>query len=219
MPEREHEESAGCGLYAMKIPSESTAYLWFDTEYTGLDLEKASLLQVALVITDAQLRRLAPPEQDVNLYVRLPRGKKVSPWIEENMPDILAACRSEHAMPVDEVDERLARHVMRTVTVPAGDDKRRPILAGNSIHSDWFLARKFLPKFAGLIHYRHLDVTALKLQWQDWFKGEEFEKERIDLIRECFPAAVLPDAGKRHDAYYDAQASIAELNFYRQRLV
>lgn len=202
----------------MKTSYKSTAYLWFDTEYTGLDLEKASLLQVALVITDADLKRLTPPGEDINLFVKLPRGKKVSPWIEENMPDILAACRSPEALPVDKVDERLAELVARYVTVPAGEDKRKPILAGNSIHSDWYLARKYLPKFHSLLHYRQLDVTALKLQWQDWFQGEEFDKDNADLLREFFPGAALPDGGKRHDAHYDAQASIAELAFYRQRL-
>jgi oligoribonuclease len=205
----------------MNLSSASTAYLWFDTEYTGLDLDCARLLQVALVITDAQLRRLAPKEQDVNCFVRLPAGHKVSPWIEENMPDVLAACRSDAALDAAEVDERLFQHVSRTVTVPGGDDKKRPILAGNSIHSDWFLARKYLPKFMSLVHYRHLDVTALKLQWQDFFNagGEEFEKEKVELIRQYFPESAVSDDGKRHDAYYDVHASIAELNFYRQRLV
>ncbi|HEY8240907.1 MAG TPA: exonuclease domain-containing protein [Kiritimatiellia bacterium] len=202
----------------MKISSESTAYLWFDTEYTGLDIDDAALLQVALVITDAQLKRIAPKEQDLSLFVRLPQDRKVSPWIEENMPDILNTCRSERALDVGRVDEQLFQYVTKTVTVPGGDDKKRPILAGNSIHADWFLARKFLPQFMSLVHYRQLDVTALKLQWQDWFKGEAFEKDKISLIREYFPEAVLPDDGKPHDAYYDVQASIAELNFYRQRL-
>ena len=204
----------------MKIASESTAYLWFDTEYTGLDLENAALLQVALVITDANLKRLARSEDDVNLLVRLPAGRKVSPWIEENMPDMLAACRSERATEVAAVDQRLHDAVKKAVTVPLGDDKKRPILAGNSIHADWYLARKFLPKFMSLVHYRHLDVTALKLQWQDYFNrgGEEFEKEKVALIREYFPESSIADDGKRHDAYYDVHASIAELNFYRQRL-
>jgi oligoribonuclease (3'-5' exoribonuclease) len=119
---------------------------------------------------------------------------------------------------VDDVDARLAAYISRTVTVPGGEYKRRPILAGNSVHSDWFLARKFLPRFSALLHYRHLDVTALKLQWQDWFKGEEFAKDDPARLREFFPAAVLGASDQRHDAYYDAQASIAELNFYRQRL-
>jgi oligoribonuclease (3'-5' exoribonuclease) len=202
----------------MNTAYESTAYLWFDTEYSGLDLDQAVLLQVALVITDAQCRRLAPAEEDLNLVVRLPAGGKVSPWIEENIPDLLKACRGPAALPVDDVDARLAAYISRTVTVPGGEYKRRPILAGNSVHSDWFLARKFLPRFSALLHYRHLDVTALKLQWQDWFKGEEFAKDDPARLREFFPAAVLGASDQRHDAYYDAQASIAELNFYRQRL-
>jgi oligoribonuclease len=202
----------------MKIAYESTAYCWFDTEYSGLELDDAVLLQVALVITDAQCRRLAPPEEDLNLFVRLPDGKMVSPWIEENVPDLLLSCRGPDALSVAEVDARLAEYVSRTVTVPGGEAKRKPILAGNSIHCDWFLARKFLPRFLSLLHYRHLDVTALKLQWQDWFKGEEFPKEKPDVLAEYFPEAVLPATDKRHDAYYDAQASIAELNYYRKHL-
>ncbi len=205
----------------MNIPTESTAYLWFDTEYTGLDLENAALLQVALIVTDAKLRRLNPKEEDINLFVKLPASQQVSPWIEENMPDLLAKCRSEAAVEVAEVDRRLHALVTRSVTVPMGDEKKRPILAGNSIHSDWFLARKYLPRFMSAVHYRHLDVTALKLQWQDYFNpgGEEFEKSDVRLIREYFEQSDVPDDGKRHDAYYDVQASIAELNFYRSRLV
>ena len=202
----------------MKSAYTSTAYLGFDTEYTGLDLEKAELLQVALVITDANLVRLAPPEEDLSLFVKLRKTVKVSPWIEENMPELLASCRSKAAVSVQEADRRLHDLVTRYVTVPGGEDKRKPILAGNSIHSDWFLARNFLPQFSSLLHYRHLDVTALKLQWQDWFRGEEFDKDNPATIREFFPTAVIPEDGKRHDAYYDVQASIAELAYYRKRL-
>ena len=196
----------------------STAYVWFDTEYSDLNLERAHLLQVAAILTDADLQRLHPPEHDLKLYVRLPAEARVSPWVEENLPEVLRLCRSELAVEVAEVDRQLVELVDRHVTLPAGEDKRRPILAGNSVHSDWFLARKYLPKFSALLHYRHLDVTALKLQWQDWFKGEEFAKDDPARLREFFPEAVLSGADQRHDAYYDAQASIAELNFYRQRL-
>jgi oligoribonuclease (3'-5' exoribonuclease) len=38
------------------------------------------------------------------------------------------------------------------------------------------------------------------------------------MIRRYFPEAVLPDSFSRHDAYYDVQASIAELAFYRRHL-
>jgi oligoribonuclease len=202
----------------METTYTSTAYLWFDTEYTGLDLQRANLLQVAMVITDADLRRMGPPGDDISLFLRLPEGAPVSPWIEENMPDVLAQCRSGAAVSLEEADRRLADCVSRHVVVQAGEDKRRPILAGNSIHADWFLAAKFLPKFSALLHYRHLDVTALKLQWQDWIKGEAFDKDRAELVRRHFPEFHSLGPDRRHDAYYDAQASIAELAFYRSQL-
>ena len=40
-------------------------YVWFDTEYSDLDLETAALLQVAAVITDGALRRVLPAADDV----------------------------------------------------------------------------------------------------------------------------------------------------------
>jgi oligoribonuclease len=202
----------------------STAYVWFDTEYSSLELEQAVLLQVAMRITDADLLPLDPLRRDLNVFVKLPDGAQVSPWIQENMPDIVDRCRSSDAVDVRDLDAQLAATVDRVVVVPGGEYKRRPILAGNSIHADWYLATKFLPNFLKKLHYRHLDVTALKIQWQDLRPSgqdfeEEFDKESAALLEKYCPEPRLDPAAKRHDAYYDVQASIAELNFYRQSLL
>jgi oligoribonuclease (3'-5' exoribonuclease) len=45
-----------------------------------------------------------------------------------------------------------------------------------------------------------------------------FDKRNPEIIRQYFPDAVLTVLGGRHDAYYDLQASIAELAFYRRHL-
>lgn len=198
---------------------QSTAYVWFDTEYSSLDLEKAALLQVAMRITDAELQPLDPLRRDTNVFVRLPDGIEVSPWIRENMPDIVERCRSAEAMDVAELDAQLAATIDRVVVVPGGEYKRRPILAGNSIHADWYLAMKYLPRFLGKLHYRHLDVTALKIQWQDTLAGDEFDKDKADVVSRYCPEPRIDPAAKRHDAYYDVQASIAELKYYRERLL
>jgi oligoribonuclease len=203
----------------MEAQYRSTAYLWFDTEYSDLNIEQASLLQVAAILTDADLQRLHPPEQDLKLYVRLPAETPVSPWVEENLREVLRICRSELALDVAEVERQLVAMIDRYVILPAGEDKRRPILAGNSVHADWWLARRYLPKFIARLHYRHLDVTALKLQWQDWHGGPTFEKDNLDSMRTYFPGAIAGLESGRHDAHYDVQASIAELNFYRHALL
>ncbi len=203
----------------MELLYRSTAYVWFDTEYTDLNLDQACLLQVAAVITDADLQRLHPPEQDLKLYVRLPPDVRLSPWVEDNLQEVVSICRSELALEVAEVDRRLVAMLDRFVTLPGGEDKRRPILAGNSVHADWWLARKYLPGFLARLHYRHLDVTALKLQWQDWRGAPPFDKDDLATLRTYFPGVLAGLDSRRHDAHYDVQASIAELNFYRHTLL
>ncbi|MGC1404374.1 MAG: hypothetical protein WA974_15760 [Thermodesulfobacteriota bacterium] len=193
-------------------------YVWFDTEYSTLELETALLLQVAALITDTSLRRVLPPEQDVRLTIRIPEGKTISPWVEQNLPDLIKACRSSQAVDVTLADDRLAAYVDMVAGLPAERENQRPVLAGNSVHADWWLIRRFLPHFLGRLHYRHLDVTAFKLEWLHLQPEKEFQKENPEIIGRYFSEALLPDSGGRHDAYYDLQASIAELAFYRRHL-
>lgn len=191
-------------------------YVWFDTEYSTLELDEARLLQVAALITNASLQRVLPPERDVRLPIRLREGETLSPWVEENLPELVQACRSPEAADLLAADASLAAYVDAAAGPPAEQENQRPVLAGNSIHEDWWLVRRFLPRFMNRLHYRHLDVTAFKLEWKRIRSEAEFAKEDPEMIRRYFPGAVLPVAGKRHDAYYDIQASIAELAFYRQ---
>ncbi len=194
-------------------------YIWFDTEYSDLNLEKAKLLQVSALITDTSLRRVAPPEDDVTLPIRLPIRDKVSAWVEQNIPDLIRACRSELAVDIAVADKRLANYVDVVVGPPAANERERPILAGNSIHADWWMIQHFLPHFQDRLNYRHLDVTSFKLEWQRIHPDIEFEKENSATIRKYFPHALMPTTGTRHNAYYDLQASIAELAFYRRHFL
>lgn len=193
-------------------------YVWFDTEFTSLDLEKAWLLQVAALITDSGLQRVLPPEKDLSLNIRLAPGMKVSEWVEENLPDLLKKCRSPQAVEISEADRLLAAYVDEAAGSPAETEKTRPVLAGNSVHMDWVIARRYLPLFSGRLHYRHLDVTSFKLEWQRLHPGD-VEKDEKEFILRNFPGAVLPEAEARHSAYFDVQASIAELSFYRKNLL
>lgn len=209
-------------MSASRLKSDrSNIYLWFDTEFTTLDLERARPLQVALVITDTRLQRLLPATDDVRLAIRLPSRASVSPWTQRHLKDLLALCRSPAAVSVEEADRRLAAAVDRVAGRPRRAEGRRPILAGNSIHADWRIAQRWFPRFSARLNYRHLDVTALKLQWlarRDADGKDDFEKTDAALVRRLFPEAVLGPADARHDAYYDVQASIAELAFYRRKL-
>lgn len=200
------------------LESEHRFYVWFDTEYSSLDMESAWLLQIAALITDTSLRRVLPPEHDLRLTIRLPEGKKLSPWVEQNLPKLVRACRSTGAVDIPEADDRLASYVDAVAGPPVIIEKKRPVLAGNSIHEDRILIRRFLPRFLDRLNYRHLDVTTLKLEWKRLQTDKAFDKGNPEMIRQYFPEAVLPASDNRHDAYYDVQASIAEFAFYRRHL-
>lgn len=196
----------------------SSYLVWFDTEYTTLDLERARLLQVAMTITDGDLHRVGPPEDDVRLAIRLPPSVRLSPWVEENLKPLVATCRSTEAVTAAEADRRLVAALEKALGPDPDSVTKRPVLAGNSVHADWWLARRFLPGFLARLHYRQMDVTALKLEWLRRDPSFDFEKESGAIVRRYFPGALIgPD--ERHDAHYDAQASAAELAFYRKHLL
>ncbi|NOU36339.1 MAG: hypothetical protein HOO88_06180 [Kiritimatiellaceae bacterium] len=195
----------------------STAYVWFDTEFTSLELDEAQLLQVAVMLTDKDLKRITPPEEDLNFHVRLSETVPLSPWVEKNLPELVKKCRSNAAVPVEEIDSKLTAFVDRWCGTPTKTIQKRPLMAGNSVHTDWILARKFLPVFTSRLHYRLLDVSALKIQWLDLTEGEEFQKDDLKTVKKYFPEADLRRL-RQHDAYFDIVASAAELAYYRSHM-
>lgn len=202
----------------MEDSQPTPAYLWFDTEFSSLDFERAALLQIALVITDPGLKRLSGPEDDLNVHLRPDPGVDLSPWVRENLGHVLSHCRGDGALPAADADRVLCEYLDRMLGPPAADIRQRPVIAGNSVHADYYLSRLRLPGFLERVHYRILDVSAIKLMWCDMYGGEPFDKERPDWVRTWFPEAALPADGLAHDAYYDVQASIAEMAYYRAHL-
>ena len=195
----------------------SCYYLWFDTEFTSLNLEDSRLLQVAMVMTDSRLKRITPPEDDINLFVRIEPDFACDTWVEENLGELLSKCRSEEAISIEEIDVRLTDLVDRVLGPTPREKVSRPVLAGNSLHSDWYLCRKFLPSLITRLNYRLLDVTSWKLYWKNSLGKAPFDKDSAELIQQYLPDGFAV-AGKQHDAHFDVLASIAEMSFYESHL-
>jgi len=73
------------------------------------------------------------------------------------------------------------------------------ILAGNSIHSDKKFIERWWPGLDLKLHYRLLDVSSFKILMQGQGRGEYAKKDV-------------------HRAFDDIQASIAELQYYMEKL-
>jgi oligoribonuclease len=77
------------------------------------------------------------------------------------------------------------------------------VLCGNSIASDRKFIDRYMPGLAGYLHYRMVDVSAIKVLAAHWYGGgAQFQKR----------------TNGEHDALFDIRNSIAELQHYRDTL-
>ncbi len=201
-------------------------YCWFDTEYTRLELETARLLEVALIVTDDELRPIPCQPKGIprellrrdgfTACLTLPPQAEISEHVLENYQPLLARCKRE-GLSVSTIDRYLALYLSEFPETRNEDIRSRPVIAGNSIYADYFLARKFLPEFLSHLNYRHLDVTTLKIEWTFHHRGPRFEKMGHPDKIKAYYRGQDDIVGDKHDAYFDVQASMAELAYYRSR--
>jgi oligoribonuclease (3'-5' exoribonuclease) len=202
-------------------------YCWFDTEYTDLDYDRAELLEVALVVTDQTLRPISGKPSGIpkkllsndgfRACIKPPPRSRISQHVLDNYQDLLKRC-ADDGNELADVDEYLTLYLDQFPESKAKKVRNRPVLAGNSIHADFFLARKFLPNFVKRLNYRLLDVSSQKLEWRNHFRGQKFRKKGNPELIQQYYLGEDPVKGDKHDAFYDVQASIAELAYYRTHL-
>jgi oligoribonuclease len=176
------------------MPADQNNLIWIDMEMTGLAPDSDRIIELALVVTDAQLTVLAEspewvihqPDEVLDAMDSWNKGTHgKSGLIERVRASTLTEAQAE-ALAID----FLKPHV------PAGASP----MCGNSICQDRrFLARS-MPKLESFFHYRNLDVSTLKELVKRWKPelAKGFSKE-----------------GK-HQALADIYDSLEELRYYRR---
>lgn len=173
--------------------------VWADCEMTGLDPERHVLVEIAVIITDAQLN---PLDDGIDIVIHATEEELacmddyVTNMHESNglMEQIRASKVS-----LEQAQEQVLEYVKRFVPV-AG----QAILAGNSISTDRLFINRYMPQLGDYLHYRMIDVSSIK-----------------ELARRWYPRVYngQPDKGMSHRALADIQESIRELAFYRNALM
>lgn len=168
-----------------------TKLLWVDLEMTGLSVTEDVILEIAAEITDFDFKTLASYEARVSHPKELvvDRMQKNIWWKEfpSNRDDFVN--NLDNGKTLRQVEQEL----IALLKEHFGDEPA--VLAGNSIHSDRNFMKYWWPELDLKLHYRMLDVSALKVLMQGKY-GIEFEKKEV------------------HRAFDDIQASIAELQYY-----
>jgi len=173
--------------------------VWMDLEMTGLDVRRHVIVEIAVLVTGADLVALddgidlvvhQPPDAlaEMDDYVRTMHTRSGL------LPEIEASTTS-----LDDAGtaalQYVRSHVPEAGTAP---------VCGNSIGVDRRFLDVELPELDGFLHYRSIDVSTLKELCRRW--APEVYRKR-------------PSKQEAHRALADIHESIAELVYYRDHFL
>ncbi len=171
--------------------------VWIDCEMTGLDLAADALVEVAVVVTDSELKVLG---EGVDVLVAPP------PEALEQMGDFVRTMHTTSglldALPTGTTLEDAQRQVLDYVRTWVPEPGKAP-LAGNSVGTDKTFLDRDMPELVAHLHYRIIDVSSIK-----------------ELARRWYPRVYFASPPKNggHRALADILESIDELRYYRAAL-
>jgi len=171
----------------------SVRWVWLDLEMTGLSPERDRVIEVAMVVTDANLEVVA----------------EAPVWVVHQSDATLAGMDAwntgTHTRSGLVERVRASQHDEAAVEIEALAWLRQHLAAkaspmcGNSIGQDRRFLAIHMPQLEAFFHYRNLDVSTLKELSRSWYPTEfaAFKKKT------------------RHEALADVYESIDEARYYR----
>ena len=163
---------------------------------TGLDLKNDRLIEIAVLVTDAELNILG---EGIDVVIHADESSLTSmiPVVTEmhtrsGLIDEVRASTVDLASAEEQVLDYIRTHVKQAKTAP---------LAGNSIATDRGFIARDMPKLDDYLHYRMIDVSSIKELCRRWYPRIYFGQ---------------PEKGLAHRALADIHESIRELHYYRR---
>ena len=180
----------------MDIAAKDNRIVWVDLEMTGLDPARHVIVEVAALVTDAELNII---DEGVDLVVHATDAQLAE------MDDVVTSMHSGNGL-LDEIKASPvslaeAEDAVLALVEKHCDPAHPAPLAGNSIATDRTFIRAQMPRLDAALHYRMIDVSTVK-----------------ELTRRWFPKAYYnqPQKGMAHRALADTVESIRELDYYRR---
>ena len=171
--------------------------IWIDLEMTGLSPEADRIIEIATLVTDSALNILAEgPVLAVHQSDRLLNGMDEWNTRQHGGSGLVARVRASQT---GEAEAEAATLAFLAEWVPEGASP----MCGNSICQDRRFLARYMPTLERYFHYRHLDVSTLKVLAQRW------------------APAVAAGFTKQssHLALDDIRDSVAELRHYRAHFI
>ena len=170
--------------------------IWIDLEMTGLDPLAHEIIEIATVVTDAQLNVLAEGPSLV-IHQSDEVLDNMNPWcVEQHGKSGLTQRVRDSRISVAEAEQLTLEFLRQWVP------ERTSPMCGNSIGQDRRFLVRYMPQLEAFFHYRNLDVSTVKELAARWAPAvkDGFKKE------------------SSHLALDDIRDSINELQYYRKHL-
>ncbi len=167
--------------------------VWMDLEMTGLDPELDTIIEIATIITDNALNIIA---EGPNLVIHEPasRYQQMDAWNQaQHKKSGLWEKVISSSISLSEAEQQTLEFLKKYVS-----PKSSP-LAGNSVWQDRRFLLKYMPTLEAHLHYRLVDVSAIKELASRWYPEKSFKKNK-----------------NLHRALDDIKESIEELKFYKE---
>lgn len=179
------------------MPQDPGHLIWIDMEMTGLKPDSDRIIEVALVVTDADLVTVAEaPVWVVHQNDAVLDGMDAWNQGTHARSGLIGKVKAATA---DEATVEAQALAFLKEHVPA---KASP-MCGNSICQDRRFLALWMPALEDWFHYRNLDVSTLKELCRRW---------KPELMKG------IPKEGK-HEALADVHESIMELKYYREHFL
>jgi oligoribonuclease len=183
----------------LQLPAEQDRIVWIDCEMTGLEPERHVIVEIAALVTDANLNVLG---DGVDIVIHASETELAQ------MDDFVTKMHANSGLDqeirasntnVADAEKAVLDYIRQWVSEP-----RTAPLAGNSIASDRKFIHRYMPELDQFLHYRMIDVSSFK-----------------ELARRWYPAVLegAPEKGLAHRALADIKESIRELDYYRRAML
>lgn len=175
------------------LPKSDFNLVWLDCEMTGLNPEHDRIIEIAVVVTNANLDiRVEGPVFALHQSDELLNGMDAWNKGTHGRSGLIERVKTSE---VSEAQAEAQLIAFLQKYVPKG----KVPLCGNSIGQDRRFLARYMPKLEAYVHYRNVDVSTLK-----------------ELARRWKPEVVTSfKKAQRHTALADVLESIDELQHYR----